>query len=48
MKKIALACAAAAALASGVTWADDDDRWDRRDSVQEFVTLPAGVRSSFW
>ena len=45
MKKIAVTCVAAALLASGIARAhDDDDRWDRRDSVQEFVTLPAGVR----
>jgi DNA-binding beta-propeller fold protein YncE len=44
MKKIALACAAAGVLASGIARADDDDRWDRREAVHEFVTLPAGVR----
>jgi len=45
MKKIAIACVAAAVLASGIARAhDDDDRWDRREAVHEFVTLPAGVR----
>jgi DNA-binding beta-propeller fold protein YncE len=44
MKKIAMTCVAAALLASGIARAhDDDDRWDRRDSVKEFVTLPKGV-----
>jgi len=44
-KKIAIACVAAAVLASGIARAhDDDDRWDRREAVHEFVTLPAGVR----
>jgi sugar lactone lactonase YvrE len=31
-------------LASGFAWANDDDRWDRREAVHEFVTLPDGVR----
>jgi len=45
MKKIAMTCVAAAVLASGTALADDiDDRWDRREVVHEFVTLPAGVR----
>ena len=45
MKKIAMTCVAAAAFSSGIAWAnDDDDRWDRREAVQEFATLPAGVR----
>jgi sugar lactone lactonase YvrE len=45
MKKIAVTCVAAAAFSSGIAWAhDDDDRWDRREAVHEFVTLPDGVR----
>jgi DNA-binding beta-propeller fold protein YncE len=43
VKKIALTCVAAVVLASGLARADDD-RWDRREAVHEFVTLPAGVR----
>ncbi len=44
MKKIALTCVGAVVLASGLALADDDDGWDRREAVHEFVTLPAGVR----
>jgi sugar lactone lactonase YvrE len=43
VRKIALTCVTAVVLASGLAWADDD-RWDRRQAVHEFATLPAGVR----
>jgi sugar lactone lactonase YvrE len=43
MKKLVTTCAAAAALAAGLAWADDG-RWDRREAVHEFVTLPADVK----
>jgi hypothetical protein len=46
MKKCFWVCAAAAALAQGIVWADDDDHGRGRggDNVQRFATLPDGVR----